>query len=92
MANRLAGNDAGVPGLELTYTGPTLTFDHDTTIALCGAKMSAELDGKPVPMWRSVHVKAGQTLTMAGIEGAGARTYLAVSGTPAVPPDHCTPR
>lgn len=47
--------------------------------------MTAELDGKAVPMWRSVNVKAGQTLTMAGIEGAGARSYLAIAGGIKVP-------
>ncbi|MEN3975098.1 urea carboxylase [Emcibacter sp. SYSU 3D8] len=80
LANRLVGNDEGAPGLEITLTGPTLRFGCDAVIALGGAKMKAALDGEPVAWWRTLTVKAGQTLAIGGIEGPGNRAYLAVAG------------
>jgi urea carboxylase len=80
IANRLLGNEEGAAGLELTVTGPTLRFNVATWIALTGATMRAELDGKPVPYYTSVAVRAGSVLRMRGIEGAGQRTCLAVRG------------
>jgi urea carboxylase len=80
LANRIVGNDEGVPALELTITGPTLRFNADALVALTGATMQAELDGEAVPYWEAVAVKAGQTLRIRSIKGAGMRTYLAVQG------------
>ncbi len=78
LANRAVGNAAGAPALELTLTGPTLRFARDTIIALTGARMVAELDGVPVEYFRPISVRAGQTLTLGAIRGAGCRAYLAV--------------
>ncbi|MEO6598722.1 MAG: urea carboxylase, partial [Polyangiaceae bacterium] len=78
LANRVLGNVAGAPALELTITGPTLRFGSDTVFALAGARMEAELDGEEVPYFTPVTVRAGQTLKMGGIRGAGCRAYLAV--------------
>jgi urea carboxylase len=47
-------------------------------MALGGAHMSAALDGVPVPYWRPVPVRAGQTLILGKIAGHGLRTYLGV--------------
>ena len=80
IANRLVGNDQGVTALELTLNGPTLRFNSDTVIALTGAHMRAELDGAPVDYWQSVPVRAGQTLKLRTVDGAGMRAYLAVRG------------
>ncbi len=78
LANRLVGNAPGVPGLEMTLTGPTLHFRTDATIALTGAHMPATLDGEPVPYWRAVEVKRGQTLEIGAVEGPGQRACLAI--------------
>jgi urea carboxylase len=78
LANRVVGNVPGAPALELTITGPTLRFATDTVIALAGARMEAELDGKEVPYFEPVTVRAGQELKMGAIRGAGCRAYLAV--------------
>lgn len=80
LANRLVGNPDGAAALELTVTGPTLKFACDARIALTGAAMRAELDGEPVEFWRVVPVRAGGTLRIDAIEGAGQRAYLAVLG------------
>jgi urea carboxylase len=78
LANRLLDNPESAAGLEFTVTGPTLRFNHETTIALTGAQMKATLDGEPVPFWRAIAVRAGSVLKLKGIEGNGYRTYLAV--------------
>jgi urea carboxylase len=80
LANQLVGNPTEAAGLELTLTGPTLKFNLDTTIALTGAPMEAELDGNPFPAWQMVHVRTGSILRLRSIKGAGCRAYLAVRG------------
>lgn len=80
LANRLVGNDEGVAALELTLIGPTLKFNSDAVIALTGAPMQAELDGKPLTLWQAQAVKAGGVLRLGSIQGAGCRAYLAVQG------------
>ena len=78
LANRAVGNVEGAPALELTVSGPTLKFACDTVIALAGAHMQATLDGEPAPYHRPMAVRAGQTLAIGAVSGAGCRTYLAV--------------
>jgi urea carboxylase len=85
LANQIVGNDAGAAGLELTGKGPTLQFGVDSIIAITGARMIADIDGVPVPFWEPVLVKAGGVLTIGSIQGAGARSYLAVRGGLDVP-------
>jgi urea carboxylase len=80
LAQRIVGNPERCVGLELTITGPTLRFASDALIALTGAHMPAVLDGVSIAYQEPVAVRAGQTLRLAAIEGAGSRTYLAVRG------------
>jgi urea carboxylase len=80
LANRLAGNDEGAAGLELTVAGPTLRFNCDSVVALAGADMAAELDGQPLANWAAHAVKAGSLLKLGAIRDAGCRAYLAVRG------------
>ena len=80
IGNQLVGNPTSAAGLELTLCGPKMKFNLDVTIALTGAEMEADLDGNPVPYWRSIHVRAGSVLRLQKIKGAGCRTYLAVKG------------
>jgi urea carboxylase len=80
LANALVENPPAAAGLELTLNGPTLKFNLDTTIALTGAEMEADLDSNPIPFWQSIHVCAGGVLRLQKIKGAGCRAYLAVRG------------
>ncbi|HTV61750.1 MAG TPA: urea carboxylase [Verrucomicrobiae bacterium] len=80
IANKLAGNSPEAAALELTLVGPLLKFNFSATIALTGAVMDGDLDGKPLVYWKSFHVPAGSVLRLKGIKGAGCRTYLAVRG------------
>ncbi len=85
VANRLVGNAENAAGLEITVAGPTLRFNIDATIAVCGASIGAKLNGEPLPMWKAIAVKPGSVLELSKIAGPGARAYLAVSGGVDVP-------
>jgi urea carboxylase len=79
-ANRLVGNHDDMAALELTVSGPVLKFFSDTVVALAGALMPMAVDGQSVAHDTAVLIKAGQTLTIGSISGAGQRAYLAVAG------------
>jgi urea carboxylase len=85
LANRVVGNAEGAAGLELTMSGPTLSFAADAVIALGGADMSASLDGEAIARYAPIVVKKGQILKLSAVAGAGARAYLAVRGGLSVP-------
>ena len=79
LANLLVGNKSDAAALECQFMGPTLKFKNDRIIAITGANMSPKLDGKTIPLWESVEVKANQTLEMQ-FATIGARSYIAFSG------------
>src|SRR5882672_2590094 len=85
LANRLVGNPAGAAALELTLAGAALQFNFDAVIAMAGAAMRAEIDGRPIAHWRAHALRAGSVLRLGSIEGGGARAYLAVAGGFEVP-------
>jgi urea carboxylase len=81
IANALVGNDYGTAGLEMTLNGPTLRFHCDAVIAITGAHMKADIDGKPVEYYNKIQVNAGSVLSVKNIdESGGFRTYMAVLG------------
>lgn len=80
IANRLVGNNSNAAGLEITVSGPSLRFDCDTVIAVCGADVQPRIDGKPIPNWTPISVSAGSILEIGIVQGAGSRAYLAISG------------
>lgn len=84
-ANRIVGNDEKAAGFEIAIAGPTLRFNTDTTIALCGAQIDAFLDGESIAMNEAVMVPAGSTLKLKKVHNQGFRTYLAVRGGLDVP-------
>ncbi|TDL31762.1 biotin-dependent carboxyltransferase family protein [Jeotgalibacillus sp. S-D1] len=79
IANILVGNEEREAVIEVTLTGPTLEFEKDGLIAICGADFSAQLDGEPCPTWRPVFVKQGTTLHMK-FSKKGCRAVIAVGG------------
>ena len=85
LANLLVGMKPGVAGLEITAGNFQARFDDDAVIAITGADMQPKLDGEPLPLWQSHHVRRGQTLTMGSVAGAGFRSYLGVLGGIDVP-------
>jgi urea carboxylase len=86
LANLAVGNEESAATLEITVSGPTLSFGTDAVIALAGARLAATLDGEPLEYHRPVSVRAGQTLALGGLVGAGCRAYLAVRHGFDVPP------
>src|SRR5690625_4860975 len=84
ISNLLVGNDENAATLEITYIGPVLEFETDTTIALTGGEMPPKINDEAIPMWEAVAVKAGDRLSFDFIK-QGARMYLAVTGGIDVP-------
>ena len=80
LGNRLLGNEEGAAGLEITALGPTLLFNTPAVACLAGADVEASLDGVPVGAYAPFAVKAGQTLKIGRVSGAGLRAYLLVQG------------
>ena len=77
LANRIVGNHESAAALEYTIIGPKLKFHRDATIALTGATSPATIDGKLIPFWQPIAIKAGQILEVGKAE-QGCRGYLAV--------------
>ena len=84
LANRLVGNRDHDAALELTLKGPELLFEHDSVVAVTGADLMPYVDGRDIPLWTSLLVKAGGRLTF-GTRRRGARCYLAIAGGVDVP-------
>jgi urea carboxylase len=80
LGNRLLGNEESAAGIEFASAGPTLLFQRETQICLTGADCNATLDGVKTPPYAPIDVRAGQTLKIGRVSGAGLRGYLAVRG------------
>jgi urea carboxylase len=85
LANQALGNPSHAAALEITVSGPTLKFNVDALICLTGAAMAAQLDGREVPFWVPIAVRAGQTLGVGAVTGHGCRAYLGIRGGIDVP-------
>ncbi|MBP6368305.1 MAG: urea carboxylase, partial [Nitrosomonas sp.] len=85
LANRLVGNSEDKAGLEMTLSGPTLRFNCDSMIAICGAPMDVFLDSEPLAQWQAYRVKTGALLQFGKVKQSGSRTYLAVQNGFLVP-------
>ncbi|MCK8489402.1 biotin-dependent carboxyltransferase family protein [Paenibacillus sp. MBLB2552] len=84
IANLLVGNAEGEAGLEITLLGPVIRFERTTLISLCGGDLSPELNGVPIPLWRTVLAPKGSVLAFGPMK-LGCRAYLAVGGGVDVP-------
>ena len=85
LGNLLLGNEPGVPGLEMTVSGPDLLIGETLDFVLTGAKMLAMLDGRQVRHGCVTRAPAGSRLSIGKVDGAGIRTYLLVAGGIACP-------
>jgi urea carboxylase len=86
LGNRALGNRPDAAALEITVSGPTLKFNTAALVCLTGTAMAADIDGAPVGFWNPVALRAGQTLRVGAVAGAGCRAYLSVQGGFDVPP------
>ena len=80
LGNRLLGNPEGTAGLEMTVSGPTLSFTAPARICLTGADFGATLDGEPLARGAVIDVAAGQTLALGRARGGGLRGYVLFAG------------
>ncbi|HXJ48475.1 MAG TPA: biotin-dependent carboxyltransferase family protein [Candidatus Acidoferrum sp.] len=78
-ANLLAGNDEGAATLECTLSGPELVAMGPCVVAIAGADFDPHVNGRPAPMWTSVFLSEGDTLSFAARRW-GARAYIALTG------------
>jgi len=79
LANRLVGNPSSTCALEIPFGLVSLEASADCSVAFAGAPAEIELAGNKVPMHRTLHIRAGETVSVGAAE-TGARLYLAVSG------------
>jgi antagonist of KipI len=79
IANLLVGNPEHEAGLEITIMGLKLRALTDLTIAVTGADLDPQLNGKSLRMWRSHPMKKSDVLHFKAIK-TGCRAYLAVRG------------
>lgn len=88
LANHMVGNAHDDAVLEITLSGPTLSFHAPIRIALCGAPIDASFESgdgvrQIVPNGRPVALPAGKLKL--GTIHRGLRTWLAVAGGIDVP-------
>jgi biotin-dependent carboxylase-like uncharacterized protein len=89
IANLLVGNDPGErylvgrstgdAGLEILLLGLKLRVLAETVIAVTGADLTPTLNGAPLPMWQTLHVRLGDVIAFQRPR-SGARAYLAAAG------------
>lgn len=84
IANILVGNEETDPTLEITMLGPTIEFQQDALIAICGGDLSPKIGEKPVELWRPLFIKKGTILHFTSCK-TGCRAYLAVAGSFKIP-------
>lgn len=79
LANLLVGNEEWAATLEMTLKGPTLDFQEDALISICGGDLSASVAGVSVPLWKPIFLRKGSVLDF-GQCRTGTRAYLAIAG------------
>jgi KipI family sensor histidine kinase inhibitor len=84
VGNILVGNAQGAAALEISFLGPEIRIRADVALALTGAEVTAELEGRPVPWYQAFLARAGQTLDIRHCT-RGMRAYLTAGGGIDVP-------
>ncbi len=79
LANFLVGNYTDEAVLEMSIAGGSFTFLESNYIAVTGADMSPTLEGIPIDMYKTVFVRAGDTLSF-GTAKTGMYAYIAFAG------------
>ncbi|WP_143415333.1 biotin-dependent carboxyltransferase family protein [Geobacillus sp. E263] len=79
IANLLVENDANEATLEITMNGPTLRFETDALVVICGGVFRCALNGKPISMWKPLVIRCGDVLSIGACQG-GYRAYIAFAG------------
>ncbi len=84
IANWLVGNPDNCATLEMSLIGAGMEFLCPADIAITGAAMQPQINGRPCRQWTSIRVSHGDILHL-GAADNGCRAYLAISGGIEVP-------
>lgn len=80
LGNRLVGNNPGACSIESLRGTFKFSVDSDLVIAVTGAPVSVQVNGREHEMCRAIYVSANSTVVIkAGNQGL--RTYLAIRGS-----------
>ncbi|GAE92046.1 allophanate hydrolase 2 subunit 2 [Gracilibacillus boraciitolerans JCM 21714] len=79
MANLVVGNHKDAAGIEMSFIGPTVSFDQDTIIAITGADMTANISEQVIPLGKAIQINKGDILQFRTAK-SGLYGYLAVKG------------
>jgi len=79
VANLLVGNEEGEAAVEVTIIGPKLKALQNLWVAFTGADLSPEVNGMASPMWRTLNIQKGDTISF-GAPKSGCRAYVAFAG------------
>ncbi|WP_407271074.1 biotin-dependent carboxyltransferase family protein [Radiobacillus sp. PE A8.2] len=84
LANLIVNNDEKEAVLEMSFLGPSITFEANVVIALTGADMSPKINDQPIELYKPIPVKRGDTLQLRTAK-TGLHSYLAVQGGMSIP-------
>jgi len=79
LANWLVSKPANSAVLEITLIGPTIKFNSEMQIAICGAYFDCVLNATKVENNKTISVRAGDILKFNRLN-SGSRAYLAFTG------------
>ncbi|MCJ7842601.1 biotin-dependent carboxyltransferase family protein [Lederbergia sp. NSJ-179] len=79
LANFVLDNDENEAVIEMAFRGPTLKIQKNLILAIFGADMGAEWNGRRMEIGKPIFVQKGDILTFSYAKD-GTRTYLAVKG------------
>ena len=79
LAQKLVGNPTHFPLLEITQTGPELSFKRYGALAITGAEISPSLNGVRIPNDETIFFSKGDRLTFGPLR-SGVRAYLSFAG------------
>lgn len=79
LANLLVGNEFYAAGLEVTLLGPSLRFNVDSIIAICGGNFSPTINKEAISLNKPIFVRKGDYLEF-GPPKYGSRCYIAFRG------------
>ncbi|PID82602.1 MAG: KipI antagonist [Clostridiales bacterium] len=78
IGNILVGNKRDEAGIETTLFGLKIEFLEECVISVTGGNLSAQINEKPIEMYRSIEVRKGDILSFPKCI-SGARSYICFS-------------
>ncbi|WP_188454170.1 biotin-dependent carboxyltransferase family protein [Virgibacillus oceani] len=79
IANILVGNQRSEACIEATLIGPELEVKCSIAVAITGANIQPQVNGKSIPMWQSIRLEPGDILHFGKLQ-TGVRAYISLAG------------